>query len=68
MQGVTALSSDYRIDVGLASGATQVAAWTNGMSLIAFKGNVVAINAYIGAAATWTGQFSRVMVNAFNWL
>jgi hypothetical protein len=68
MQGVTALSSNFRIGVGLASGATQVAAWTNSVPLIAFKGDVVAINAYIGAAAMWSGQFSRVMVNAFNWL
>ena len=29
MQGVTSLNTDYRIGVGLAGGATQVAAWSD---------------------------------------
>jgi hypothetical protein len=36
--------------------------------LVAYKADVVAINAYLGAAAIWSGQFSRVIVNAFDWL
>ncbi|HEU5066487.1 MAG TPA: hypothetical protein VFT86_11555, partial [Gaiellaceae bacterium] len=68
MQGVTALATNFGVDVGVAGGATQVAAWNTGAPLVAFKGDVVAINAYIGPDATWSGQFSRVLVNGFNWL
>ena len=68
MQGVTTLDDNYRLGVTLSTGATQVAAWTDALPLAAYKGDVVAINAYLGPAATWTGQFSRVIVNAFNWL
>ena len=68
MQGVTSLNTDFLIGVGLAAGATQVAAWSKFLPLIAFKGDVVAINAYLGPEAQWTGQFARVIVNAFNWL
>ena len=68
MQGVTDLSTNFRINLALDPGATQVAAWSDSVPLVAFKENVVAINAYIGPEAQWSGQFSRVMVNAFNWL
>ena len=68
MQGVTALGSNFGQELAVASGATQVAAWNTGTPLIAFKNDVVAINAYIGVEASWNGQFARVMTNAFDWL
>ena len=68
MQGVTALATNFGVEVGLASGAIQVAAWNTGTPLIAFKDDVVAINAYIGFDATWNGQFAKVVTNAFDWL
>lgn len=37
-------SASYRDDVTLASGATQVAHWSSGLPLVAYKGNVVGLN------------------------
>jgi hypothetical protein len=68
MNGVSTLTSDYHNIVPVAGGATEVAQWDNTESLIAFKGRVVGITAYIGQAATWSGDFAKVIVNAGNWL
>jgi hypothetical protein len=72
MAGVTALGSNFQNVVTLATGATQVAAASNGNSLIAVRpvgsSNTVGITAYIGATATWSGDFARVIVNAARWL
>ena len=52
MQGVTALNTNFRMLLDLAPGATRVAAWSDSVPLLAFKDNVVALNAYIGARGT----------------
>ena len=69
MNGVSALGAFYRHDVTLATGAAQVAAWTDGSPLIAHKGRVIGINFHPqeGEPASWTGDFARVIVNAGNW-
>ena len=59
MQGVTALGSNFGQELAVASGATQVAAWNTGTPLIAFKNDVVAINAYIGIERPGTGSSRR---------
>ncbi|MEO8150361.1 MAG: kelch repeat-containing protein, partial [Bacteroidia bacterium] len=68
MAGVSVLTSNYHNVVPVAGGATEVAQWNNGHSLIAFKGRVVGITAYIGSQATWSGDFAKVIVNAGTWL
>ncbi|HUS17063.1 MAG TPA: kelch repeat-containing protein, partial [Chloroflexia bacterium] len=72
MQGVTALNSNFQNVVTLAAGATQVAAASNGNSLIAYRPvgthTTVGITAYIGVAAVQSGDWARVIVNAGNWL
>ena len=72
MEGVTTLQSNFHNMVPLSAGAREVAAWNNGDSLIAFKpipgGHfTVGITAYLGQAATWTGDFARVIANAGRW-
>ncbi len=65
MQGVTALSSYYRETLTVAAGATQVAAWNDGTPLIAVKGNVVGLSAYVGDYSdNFSGDFARVILNA----
>jgi hypothetical protein len=68
MSGVTALSSDFHNVVNPAPGAIEVAQWDNTNSLVAYKGRVVGVTAYIGATATWSGDFAKVIVNAGNWI
>jgi hypothetical protein len=64
MQGVTALTANDRTETSLSSGAVQVAAWQDGLPLIAYKGRVVGINAFVGNHYMWSGQFGKVVVNA----
>jgi hypothetical protein len=72
MQGVTALQGNSRAVVTPVAGATQVAAWDDNVSLIAFKPvgthTTVGITAYLGSQATWSGNFARVIANAGRWL
>jgi len=72
MQGVTTLFAHFRDNVPLASGATQVAAWTDDISAVAYKGRAIGINAYIGdypyGGTYWSGQFAHVIANAARWL
>ena len=72
MQGVTTLQSNFHNIVTPSAGAIQVAAWNNGDSLIAYKsvpgGHITfGITAYVGQAATWMGDFARVIANAGRW-
>ncbi len=68
MDGVAALASNYLNVVAPATGAIQIAQTTTGISLVAKRsrpGNMtVGVTAYIGAAATWSGDFARLIVNA----
>jgi hypothetical protein len=73
MIGVTTLNSNYQNVVTLAAGATEVAAASNGNSLVAYRPvsgghTTVGVTAYVGAAATQSGHWGRVIVNAGNWL
>ncbi len=73
MAGVTTLNSNFQNVVSLAAGATQVAAASNGNSLVAYRPvsgghTTVGITAYVGAAATQSGDWAKVIVNAGHWL
>ncbi len=69
MEGVTNLSAFYRGNLVLKPGAEQVAAWNDGLSLMAFKGRAVGVSAYVGDAdGGWSGDFARIVVNAGRWL
>jgi N-acetylneuraminic acid mutarotase len=73
MAGVTELNSDSQNVVTPAPGATEVAAASNGNSLIAYRPvtdghTTVGITAFLGIVANQSGQWGRVIVNAGNWL
>ena len=73
MAGVTTLNSNFANIVTLAAGATEVAANNLGNSLVAYRPvsgghTTVGVTAYVGAAATQSGHWGRVIVNAGNWL
>lgn len=69
MQGVTSLNAGFRSTATVAGGATQVAAWSDGVPMIAAKGRAVGVSGYIGdASGMFSGDFARVILNAGNWL
>ncbi len=69
MQGVTSLYASSRMNLILASGATQVAAWNDNDPLVVYKGLAIGISAYLGDYGNgWSGDFARIIVNAGNWL
>ena len=73
MAGVTTLNSDFANIVTLAAGATEVAQNNLGNSLVAYRPvsgghTTVGVTAYVGAAATQSGDWGKVIVNAGNWL
>ena len=69
MLGVNDLNAYFRLSLSPSAGAVQVATWSDGQALIAYKGRAVGINAYLGDfSGNWSGDFGRVIVNAGNWL
>jgi hypothetical protein len=64
MQGVTALASRFNTEPTLAPDATLVARWSDGRNLIAQKGRVVSVSAYLDDAEEWSGDFGRLVLNA----
>ena len=68
MQGIATLNADYRTINSVAYQATLVASWNNHGPMMAYKGNVVGITAYLGAMGTWSGDFAQVIVNAGHFL
>lgn len=66
MRGVTELASMNNTTPELAPGAGLVAKWSDGRNLIATKGRVVSVSAYVGTneANNWSGDFARIAVNA----
>jgi hypothetical protein len=73
MAGVTTLNSNFGNIVAPAGGATQVAATSNGNSLVAFRPvsgghTTVGVTGYVGSDATESGHWGRVIVNAGRWL
>jgi uncharacterized repeat protein (TIGR02543 family) len=72
MSGVTTLNSNYQNVVTPATGAVQVAAASNGNALIGFRPvagglTTFGVTGYAGLAATLSGHWGRVIVNAANW-
>jgi hypothetical protein len=73
MQGVITLNGEARMGVPLAAGATQVAAYSDATSAVAFKTTAghtaVGLPAYLGAGSNrGTGDYARIIVNAGRWL
>lgn len=73
MVGVTELNSNFQNVVTPAPGATEVAAASNGNSLVAYRlvggsHTTVGITAFLGIFANQSGDWGRVIVNAGNWL
>ena len=69
LQGVSSLTDYYHQNPALAAGATEVAKWSDGFSAVAFKGNAVGINAYVGnlsGGSYWSGDYAKIIVNAGN--
>jgi uncharacterized repeat protein (TIGR01451 family) len=65
LAGVTALGTETHQDVGLASGAVEVAKWSDGQSAVAFKGHAVGVNACVADGCDeFSGDFARLVVNA----
>lgn len=67
MQGVSTLYAGDRWSA-VAAGATQAAAYTDGIPLVASKGTAVGLNAYLGSyngtRTGWYGEFARVIRNS----
>ena len=59
MQGVSALASVDNTEPELAPEAILVAKWSDDRNLIAYKGRVVSVSAYVGDEE-WTGDFARL--------
>src|SRR6476646_1606572 len=68
MQGVTALATADNTEAELAPGATLVAKWSDGRSLVAFKGRVASATAFVGNETEWSGDFGRLTVNWVRWV
>jgi hypothetical protein len=73
MAGVTSLNSDFQNVVTPNVAATEVAATSLATSLVAFRPvsgghTTVGVTAYVGAAATQSGDWGTVIVNAGRWL
>src|SRR5262249_18496743 len=72
MAGVTALNSIFANIVTPNPAATEVAQNNLGESLVAFRPvgtqTTVGVTAYVGGAATQSGDWGKIVVNAGNWL
>jgi hypothetical protein len=67
MAGVSNLNAFYRGIFSPATGATQIATWNDGTSLIALKGQAVGVTGYAGdSVGGWSGDFGRLIANAAN--
>lgn len=67
MHGVTAASDELRQMVDLAQGAEWVASWADD-EMIATKGRVVALNAFLNDGFVWTGDIDLIVHNSLVWL
>lgn len=69
MQNVTTASTEYRDYTALAPGAASVALWDDGEYCVATRGDVVAINGYLGEGGTsFTGDLALMARNAVKYL
>jgi hypothetical protein len=73
MQGVGELLAENKVQAVLTSGSVEVARYhtNSALTMIAYKGRVVALNAFLSrneAMAGWSGDWGTVAVNAANWI
>jgi hypothetical protein len=69
LTGVSTLTSQRRETLTVAAGATRVADWDDGSPLLATKGQVVGVSAYVGdQLGGWSGDYAQLILNAANWL
>ena len=73
MAGVSTLNSNFQNVVTLVSGATEVAAASNGNSLVAFRPvsgghTTVGVTGFVGHNTMQSGEWGRVVVNVGRWL
>jgi len=69
MRDVTTASTEYRDYTALAPGAASVALWDDGEYCVATKGDVVAINGYLGDGGTsFAGDLALMARNAVKYL
>ena len=70
MWGVSSFSGFYRQAVSPSAGSTLVASWDDGVPLMAAKGRVVALNAYVGGYPSnlTTGDVTTLFHNALAYL
>ena len=69
MLGVGKLTAGGRLNVAVAPGATQVAAYSDGSSAIAVKDRAVGMPVYLGnLELSGQGDYARAIVNAGRWL
>jgi hypothetical protein len=66
MEGVSAISENYRDDVALATDAVQVAAWDDDVPFVATKGHVVGMTLF-PPPVQWTGDVPTLVHNALLW-
>ncbi len=64
MAGVSSLTADDDTNGTLAAGATSVALWNTGDVAVAYKGRAVGVQASVEDAATWSGDYARLTLNA----
>ncbi len=67
MTGVTTATGDLLGAVNLSGDSELVASWTNSQPFVATKGNVAAVNIYVGNSGYWTGDIPLVLHNAAFW-
>ncbi len=69
LAGVQSLTVFYHVTLPVASGATQIASWSDGTPALAFKDRAVGVNAYLsGPSGGWDGDFAAIIANAGYWL
>jgi hypothetical protein len=66
MEGVSAISENFRDDVTLAADAVQVAAWDDDVPFVATKGHVVGMTLF-PPPVQWTGDVPTLVHNALVW-
>ncbi|OLS28918.1 MAG: hypothetical protein HeimC2_03560 [Candidatus Heimdallarchaeota archaeon LC_2] len=66
MNGINSFNPGYAQTVSLTSGAKLVASYTDGQPMVAEKGSVVALNAYVGLNVV--GDLGEIITNAVDYL
>ncbi|MDI6765831.1 MAG: choice-of-anchor D domain-containing protein [Bacteroidota bacterium] len=64
MENVTNASDEYRDYTMLTTGSRLIARWSDGENFVAVKGNVVAVNSYVGEYYQFTGDVPLIVHNS----